>query len=93
MNLNNLAKESLENVKRRSGHVPSIDQFEGKINEEVREWTQATGNKSKHCHELTEDEEETADVIFVMLTYSASMGYDIEKILKVKHEFNLKRND
>ena len=92
MQLNKLAEDSLKNVKRRTGKYEiTPNDFVQKAYEEILEWQKADNHKSTHCPELTEDEEETADVIMVMLSYSASMGYDIEKILKVKHEFNLKR--
>ena len=92
MELNKLAEESLKNVKRRTGKdkIEPSD-FVQKAYEEILEWQKADNHISHHCPELTDDEEETADVILVMLSYAASMGYDIENILKVKHDYNLNR--
>jgi len=92
MKINELAKESYENVKRRTGkRIFYFGHWKDKLCEEALEWTEARDIKSSHCPEITEEEEETADVILVMLSYAASRKFDIEKILKIKHEFNLTR--
>lgn len=93
MDLNKLANDSFENVKRRIGKDTfEFSEWADKADEELTEWKYSRREKkSEHCPELTEDEEEAADVILVMLSYAASMGYDVEKILTTKHKFNLER--
>lgn len=94
MDLNKLSKESFKNVLRRTGKLESGQiNWRKKLKEESKEWINADFKKSAHCPTLTNDEEEAVDVILVMLTYMASCGYDIERAVKTKHEFNLKRED
>lgn len=95
MELNKIAIESLQNVRRRlnKDYFYSYE-FYSKIQEELGEWSVAENDAiSEHCPELSELAEETSDIILVMLSYAAYEGIDIEQALRIKHEYNLKRND
>jgi NTP pyrophosphatase (non-canonical NTP hydrolase) len=96
-NLKQLAEDSFNSAFRRFPNSSSDDVIQ-KIYEEVHELEdayleEADGGKlvSNHCPELSDKEEEVADVILSCLMFAKLENIDIEKALKIKNEFNKTR--
>ena len=96
-NLTQLTEDSYASAFRRFPNLTSDDLIQ-KIYEEVHELEDAycmesAGGKlaSTHCPELTDKEEEVADIIFACLAFARCENIDIQKALRVKNEFNKTR--
>lgn len=90
--LTKLAEDSYTSAFRRFPNSDSGNVIQ-KIHEEIHELEDAYLNEglSVHCPELTEKEEEFADIIFACLVFAKCENIDIEKALRVKNEFNKTR--
>ncbi|MDA3939604.1 MAG: hypothetical protein PF693_09875 [Spirochaetia bacterium] len=84
--MKNLIKQAHDNATERGFYsmFPKNDVHE-KLREEIEEFRIATPNNTFH---KDSEQSEIADIIIVLLAYCKEMGYDVEKLLTEKIEFN-----